>query len=143
MERSIEMVVALYAILKAGAAYVPIDPEYPDDRIDFMLGDAKAPILLTQTHLASRLEGAAAHVIPIDGPASPTAAESAPGSLPQVELDDLAYVIYTSGSTGRPKGAMISHRAIVNRLFWMQDAFGLTPADRVLQTADGSRGRAA
>ncbi len=133
MERSIEMVVALYSILKAGSAYVPIDPEYPDDRIGFMLGDAKAPILLTQSHLAGRLEGAAAQVIAIDEPASSTASGSVPGSLPRVELDDLAYVIYTSGSTGRPKGAMISHRAIVNRLFWMQDAFGLTPADRILQ----------
>jgi amino acid adenylation domain-containing protein len=133
LERSIEMVVALYAILKSGSAYVPIDPEYPDERISFMLGDTAAPILLTQTSLANRFGGTSAQVIPLDqAPARPSRPTAARGTT-AAALDDLAYVIYTSGSTGQPKGAMITHRAISNRIFWMQDAYGLTSADRVLQ----------
>ena len=136
MERSLEMVVALYATLKAGAAYVPIDPEYPADRIEFMLDDTAAPILLTQRHLAGRFEGARATVIPVDvdelgSDGDPAGTERPRPSKPS--LDDLAYVIYTSGSTGQPKGAMNTHRGIVNRLFWMQEAFGLRQDDRVIQ----------
>ena len=132
MERSIEMVVALHAILRSGGAYVPIDPEYPDDRISLMLDDLDEPILLTQRRLSERLDGVAARVIPVD--VSPGATASAePMPLPRVDPDDLAYVIYTSGSTGRPKGAMITHRAIANRIYWMQERFGLTAADKVLQ----------
>jgi amino acid adenylation domain-containing protein len=139
MERSLEMVVALYATLKAGAAYVPIDPEYPAERVEFMLEDTAAPILLTQSAVAGRFDGAAARVVSVDL----SAAASSPGDtgaggtpatpLSEPTLDDLAYVIYTSGSTGQPKGAMNTHRGIVNRLFWMQEAFGLTPDDRVIQ----------
>ena len=133
MERSLEMVVALYAILKSGSAYVPIDPEYPADRISFMLGDTAAPILLTQGALAGRFRGATARVIPVDLASRELADRTATRSLVRGSLDDLAYVIYTSGSTGQPKGAMITHRAIANRILWMQEAYGLTPDDRVLQ----------
>jgi amino acid adenylation domain-containing protein len=133
MERSLEMVVALYATLKAGSAYVPIDPEYPAERVSFMLEDTSAPILLTQGALVDRFGGTSANVVPVDlvaaVPDSPTAA----GPTARAALDDLAYVIYTSGSTGQPKGAMNTHRAIANRIYWMQDAYGLTPEDRVLQ----------
>ena len=132
MERSIEMVVALYAVLKAGAAYVPVDPEYPTERIAFMLADTASPIILTQERLIDRVQGADARVIPVDA-TSAHGATSSPTAPSRAGLDDLAYVIYTSGSTGQPKGAMISHRAIANRIFWMQEAFGLTADDRVLQ----------
>ncbi len=132
MDRSVEMVVALHAILRAGGAYVPIDPDYPDDRIAFMLDDLGEPLLLTQRGLADRFADRDLDVILLDAPhAEPATAHPAP--LPRVAPDDLAYVIYTSGSTGRPKGAMVTHGAIANRIYWMQEYFGLTPADRVLQ----------
>jgi amino acid adenylation domain-containing protein len=133
MERSLEMVVALYGILKAGSAYVPIDPEYPAERISFMLEDTAAPILLTQRALSEHFTGARAQVVAVD---QVDQADDGPAPAPPVSkatLNDLAYVIYTSGSTGQPKGAMNTHRAISNRIQWMQDAYGLTPADRVLQ----------
>jgi len=133
MERSLEMVVALHGILKAGSAYVPIDPEYPAERISFMLEDTAAPILLTQRALSEHFTGARAQVVAVDQvhPADDGPAPAPPVSKPT--LNDLAYVIYTSGSTGQPKGAMNTHRVISNRIQWMQDAYGLTPADRVLQ----------
>ncbi len=133
MDRSFEMVVALHAVLRSGAAYVPIDPEYPAERIAFMLADTKATIVLTQDRLLDRVRDTAATVVPVD--LLEPRAEGPNVEVPpaRATLDDLAYVIYTSGSTGQPKGAMVSHRAIANRIFWMQDAFGLTPDDRVLQ----------
>ena len=135
-ERSLEMVVGLLAILEAGGAYLPLDPSYPADRLAYMLDDAAAPVLLAQERLLDLLpallpaHGAA--VIALDGVAAP-GAESGVPVLPLTFPDSLAYVIYTSGSTGRPKGTMNSHRGIVNRLLWMQDRYGLTPDDAVLQ----------
>jgi amino acid adenylation domain-containing protein/FkbM family methyltransferase len=134
-ERSFEMVVGLLAILRAGGAYVPLDPEYPRERLAFMAEDSAVPVLLTQERLVADLPPHRARVVVLD--AGPEAAgrepaeggELASGARP----DNLAYAIYTSGSTGRPKGAMNSHRAIVNRLLWMQRAYGLGPGDRVLQ----------
>jgi amino acid adenylation domain-containing protein/non-ribosomal peptide synthase protein (TIGR01720 family) len=134
LDRSLEMVIALYGVLKAGGAYVPLDPEYPRDRLAFMLDDAKVPVVLTQAHLATALPAHGAHVIQLDTEWSTIAEE--PDSRPgrgEITPDTLAYVIYTSGSTGRPKGAMNAHRGILNRLFWMQRAYGLTASDRVLQ----------
>jgi amino acid adenylation domain-containing protein len=133
MERSLEMVVALYATLKAGSAYVPIDPEYPAERVAFMLADTDAPILLTQSALTERFAGSRARVVAVDEQPGPSGVVRAAVPAERAGLDDLAYVIYTSGSTGQPKGAMNTHRAISNRIQWMQDAFGLTPEDRVLQ----------
>ncbi len=132
MDRSVEMVIALYAIQRAGGAYVPLDPEYPADRIGFMLDDLDGPILLTQDHLAPRFADGPATVIAIDRPLAPVEAPVT-ADLPEIRPEDLAYVIYTSGSTGRPKGAMISHGAIANRIYWMQEHLDLTPEDRVLQ----------
>ncbi len=130
-ERSLEMVVALLAVLKSGGAYVPLDPGYPAERLAYMLEDSGVDVLLTQGHLAPTLPPHGAEVVlldelwTLDEPASAPAGGATP--------DSLAYVIYTSGSTGRPKGAMNAHRGIVNRLAWMQAEYGLGPDDRVLQ----------
>ncbi len=144
MKRSPEMVIALYGILKAGGAYVPLDPEYPVERVAFMLQDAQAPVLLTQAQLAgsagpaiagtlTRPPAQSARVICLDTEWETIAQESADNPVSGAKAENLAYVIYTSGSTGRPKGAMNTHRGICNRLLWMQDAYRLTGADRVLQ----------
>ena len=133
VERSLEMVVGLLGILKAGGAYVPMDPEYPKERLAFMLADAGAPILLTQSSLQGILPAHTGKVVRLDADWPLITRESA-GRIPSsARAEHLAYMIYTSGSTGRPKGAMNTHVAIVNRLLWMQDAYRLTPSDRVLQ----------
>ena len=133
-ERSLEMVVGVLAVLKAGGAWLPIDPEYPADRIAYMLADSGVPALLAQDHLLARLPEHGARVVSLTGAAAPgpgveTGAARAPVGHPL----NLAYVIYTSGSTGRPKASMNTHQGIVNRLLWGQERFGLTAEDRVLQ----------
>jgi amino acid adenylation domain-containing protein len=134
LERSPELVLALYGILKAGGAYVPLDPDYPKDRLAFMAEDAGAPVLLTQASLAGRVPAGGATVLRLDADWPAIAADAGgPVAPPDTTADHIAYMIYTSGSTGRPKGAMVPHRGIVNRLLWMQAEYGLTAADRVLQ----------
>ncbi|HZF09879.1 MAG TPA: non-ribosomal peptide synthase/polyketide synthase [Thermoanaerobaculia bacterium] len=134
VERSLAMMVGLLAILKAGGAYVPLDPAYPLARLAFMLEDAAAPVLLTEERLRDRLPPHPATVVCLDEAAVQGAPEhSAPRRETVVHPDHLAYVIYTSGSTGRPKGAMNTHRALVNRLLWMQRAYRLDGTDHVLQ----------
>ncbi|WP_437547001.1 amino acid adenylation domain-containing protein [Sorangium sp. So ce367] len=132
-ERSVELVVGLLGILKAGGAYVPIDPEYPADRIAFMLEDAAAPVLLSQWPVASRLPAHGAQVLCLDADRAEIDREPTGNLATPLSPDNLAYTIYTSGSTGRPKGAGNSHRGLLNRLQWMQERYGLTPDDRVLQ----------
>ncbi|MGO3354903.1 MAG: amino acid adenylation domain-containing protein, partial [Halomonas sp.] len=132
MERSIEMVVGLLAILKAGGAYVPLDPDYPAERLAYMVEDSGIELLLTQQHLRDTLPVAGSlSVIELDR-LNVTQHDS---TNPEVTLhgEHLAYVIYTSGSTGRPKGAANRHHALTNRLQWMQEAYGLTVDDVVLQ----------
>ncbi|HEU0079427.1 MAG TPA: amino acid adenylation domain-containing protein, partial [Longimicrobiaceae bacterium] len=131
-ERSVELVVALLAVLKAGAAYVPVDPAYPAERIAYMLADSGVPLLLTQERLRGRFPASSAEVLALDGGGTLPAGPGAAGPVP-VSPGNLAYVIYTSGSTGRPKGAMNAHRGIVNRLLWMQEEYGLDASDAVLQ----------
>jgi amino acid adenylation domain-containing protein len=141
-ERSPALVVGLLAILKAGGAYLPLDPSYPSERLAFMIEDGldglAKPVLLAQVDLLSAsVAGAGARLVDLDlaaGPATGRAGD-ADGVLLDggAGADNLAYVIYTSGSTGRPKGVMSTHRGIVNRIAWGQQAYGLTPADRVLQ----------
>lgn len=117
LERSLEVLVALLGVLKAGGAFVPIDPTYPPERLAFMLEDSGARILLTQQRLLARLPAHTAQVVCVDTaetfatqPTTPPPAEISPNQL--------AYIIYTSGSTGRPKGAMITQRGLVNYLTW-------------------------
>ncbi len=126
-ERSLEMVVGLLAILKAGGAYVPLDPDYPAERLAFMLEDAAVPVLLTQGHLVDRLPDHNARVVVLEGE------KDCKDCKDRRDPDGAAYAIFTSGSTGRPKGAVNAHRGIVNRLLWMQQEYGLTADDRVLQ----------
>ena len=133
-ERSIDLVAALVGVLKAGAAYVPLDPDYPADRLAFMLDDAAPAVLLTQAALAGRFGDFTGPVVLLGSDAGPGAASDATTRpAPTAGPADPAYMIYTSGSTGRPKGALNSHAAIVNRLLWMQDAYGLTGSDVVVQ----------
>ncbi|GAA3486658.1 amino acid adenylation domain-containing protein [Streptomyces cremeus] len=128
--RSLDLVVSLLAVLKAGGAYLPLDPDYPADRLAYMLADAEPACVI-----ADRTDRVPASsdtpVVVLDGldTASYGTDDPAPGLTPR----DPAYVIYTSGSTGRPKGVVVSHAAIDNRLRWMQHAYGIGPGDRVLQ----------
>jgi amino acid adenylation domain-containing protein/natural product biosynthesis luciferase-like monooxygenase protein len=133
MERSLDLPVALLAVLKAGGAYVPIDPNYPAERVRFMLRDSAAPVVLATEAVAARFrgEGKARFVRP-EAAVQGGSSEANPIDISS-GADDLAYVLYTSGSTGTPKGAMISHRAICNHMFWMQEEFPLAATDRVLQ----------
>jgi amino acid adenylation domain-containing protein len=133
-ERSPEMVTGLLGTLLAGGAYVPIDPDYPRERLEFMLADAGVRVLLTQRRLLASLPETGAVTLCLDAPESWGGGVEPRRGGP----DNLAYMIYTSGSTGRPKGAMNTHRAIVNRLLWMQEAFALTPDDSVLQKTSTS-----
>ncbi len=114
IERSIEMVIAMLAVLKAGGAYLPLDPTYPPERLSFILNDAKADFVLTAESIQFHSENPDLHVIRLneDWPII----SRHPGSNPIIEHypDGLAYVIYTSGSTGKPKGVMVSHRAAIN-----------------------------
>jgi amino acid adenylation domain-containing protein len=132
LERSIEMVVGLLAILKAGGVYVPLDPEYPPQRLSYMVEDSGVGWLLTHSAIEDRIPTRKElQVLALDT----VVLADAPSHNPEVELhgENLAYVIYTSGSTGRPKGAANRHSSICNRLAWMQQAYGLAASDTVLQ----------
>ncbi|MEG5139388.1 MULTISPECIES: non-ribosomal peptide synthetase [unclassified Microcoleus] len=118
LERSLSMLVAILGILKVGAAYVPLDPAYPQKRLAFMLADAKVPVLLTQKNLLETLSEHTARVVCIDAEWQEISRESDRNPAVKVEADHLAYVLYTSGSTGTPKGVLGTHRGIVNRCFW-------------------------
>ncbi|MEW6736734.1 MAG: amino acid adenylation domain-containing protein, partial [Acidobacteriota bacterium] len=139
LERSNEMVVGLFAILKTGAAYLPLDPTYPKERLAFMLADAKIPVVLTQQRLKSLLTELTESlsdkidIICLDTEWSAIIQESVENPNSTVTPYNLAYTIYTSGSTGKPKGAMNTHQAICNRLLWMQDTYQLKSDDAVLQ----------
>jgi amino acid adenylation domain-containing protein len=136
-DRSLDMVIGLLGILKAGAAYVPLDPAYPAERLAFMLEDAHMPVLLTQRRLVGRLPGHEARVICLDTDWATVARAPAEHLDTITSADNLIYVLYTSGSTGRPKGVAMSHRSLVNMLMWQLDS--LSPgAARTLQFASFS-----
>ena len=136
------MIVALLGVLKAGGAFLPVDPYYPAERIAFMLSDAQPRLLLTDTATSPRLPiGNAARII-LDEDATQTAVIACPSGrpidsfhAPSLRPADPAYVIYTSGSTGTPKGVVISHAGLANLIHWHLDAYEIGPTDRMSQTA--------
>jgi len=137
--RSADMVVALVAILKTGAAYLPIDPDYPAERIAFTLEDARPTLIVTTAALTPRLPDGAPRLV-LDAAETIAALRHGRADDPRqserrrpLSPVDPAYVIYTSGSTGRPKGVVVAHAAIANRLLWMQATYQLATEDRVLQ----------
>jgi amino acid adenylation domain-containing protein len=140
VERSLEMIIGLLGILKAGGAYVPIDPNYPPERIQFMLEDSGISILLTQSLILNKLPlnelVNSPQVICLD--AENLAEESTANPSPQSTPDNLVYVIYTSGSTGRPKGVMIEHRGLVNLTLAVDEILQIQPQSSVLQFASFS-----
>ncbi|MGW5739768.1 amino acid adenylation domain-containing protein, partial [Streptomyces sp. NPDC055261] len=139
LPRSVDQVVAVYAIVKAGAAYLPVDPEYPADRIAYMLDDARPVCVLTSADTVDLLPGGLPALVLDDPGLQAELAERPATDLGDADraaplgLSHPAYVIYTSGSTGRPKGVLIPHDAIVNRLAWMQAKHPQGAGDRILQ----------
>ena len=131
VERSLDLVVGLLAILEAGGTWVSLDPSYPRDRLAFMLEDSGASVLLTQERLRGNLPAPVGGVLCVDTEADQ--ADGPPAGSEAATPEHLAYILYTSGSTGRPKGVMVTHRAITNRLLWMQRTFPLSSDDAVLQ----------
>ena len=123
VERSPEMVVALLAVLKAGAAYVPLDPEFPEERLRFMLEDTQAAVIVTEGKLLGRLPETSARIICLDKQQKILSGELNQNPESGVNPNNLAYVIYTSGSTGTPKGVMIEHRSLQNYLSWCTNEY--------------------
>ena len=130
LDRSIDLVVSQLAVFKAGAAYVPVDPSYPADRIAFMLENSGASVAITRSRWAHRLVDFRGRAISLDEDAAHI--ESCPPGCPPsiVTADNLAYVIYTSGSTGRPKGVAVTHRSVIHLCSWHQQQFNVTHASR-------------
>ncbi|MET0399654.1 MAG: amino acid adenylation domain-containing protein [Longimicrobiaceae bacterium] len=133
MERSAELATALLGVLRTGGAYVPLDPGYPRERLAFVLEDSGAAVLLTHGDAAEGLAAPGVRVLRLDADAERIAAAGEAAPAVDADPDGLAYVIYTSGSTGVPKGVGIPHRALSAHMRWMQRAYPLSAADRVLQ----------
>ncbi|WP_121716382.1 non-ribosomal peptide synthetase [Streptomyces sp. E5N91] len=139
MDRSVELVVILLAVLKTGAAYVPVDPAHPAGRMTHVLTDAAPALVITSLDTAVAVPGGVPLLV-IDDPTTVSSLArhrqsdlGTPGRNGQLLPAHPAYVIYTSGSTGRPKGVVVPHEGVVNRLAWMREVHRLTPADRVVQ----------
>ncbi|MEP7339451.1 MAG: amino acid adenylation domain-containing protein, partial [Acidobacteriota bacterium] len=143
VERSVEWVIGLLAIFKAGGAHVSLDPEYPQDRLSYMVADAGAPVLLTMQRLlrdsvnqqVQQDIGRKVRIVSLDADANLIERMSEQNLVSDVSADNAAYVVYTSGSTGRPKGVVNTHGSLLNLLFWHRRVFQVTAADRASQVA--------
>lgn len=135
MEKSFELVVALLGILKAGGAYVPLEPDFPPQRLAFMLEDTQAIVLLTQRHLLGSMPPLRCRALCLDADWSSIGTPPETNPACTASATNLAYVAYTSGSTGQPKGVMIEHRGVCNHLHGFAHAHAVSSDDRVLQTA--------
>ncbi|MBC1213138.1 non-ribosomal peptide synthase [Trichormus variabilis ARAD] len=138
VERSLEMIVGLLGILKAGGGYVPLDPNYPSDRLAFMLNDAQLPVLLTQQQLVEKLPEHQAIAICLDADWNEIAKNNSFNPTSTVTTANLAYVIYTSGSTGKPKGVMVEHTGLCNLAKAQIQTFDVQTSSRILQFASFS-----
>ena len=132
IERSLAMLVGLLGILKAGGAYLPLDPDYPPERLAFMLADAGAPVLLTRAALRAHLPAHDAHVVCLDADWPAIARQPATAPATNLAPQHPAYVIYTSGSTGTPKGVAVTHGGLVNHMMWMRVDYPVDDNDAVL-----------
>jgi amino acid adenylation domain-containing protein/thioester reductase-like protein len=132
IERSLEMVIALLGVLKAGGAYIPLDPSYPSDRIAFMIEDSLLPIVLTKQAQLKNLPQHSAQVVVLENEWAAIEQYSSDNPVSDVTTDNTSYTIYTSGSTGKPKGVQILHRTVVNLLESMRKEPGLTAQDTIL-----------
>src|SRR6266508_1164454 len=135
LERSLEMLIGLLGVLKAGGAYLPLNRSYPLERLAYMLADSQVPILLSQSKAAEHLPVTEAQVICLDSDWDEIAQEQDGNLAASVRGENLAYVIYTSGSTGQPKGVMVGHKGLCNLVKQQLSAFGVRPQNRVLQFA--------
>lgn len=135
LERSVEMVIGLLAVFKAGGSYLPLDPTYPPKRVAFMLEDARTSVLVTRDRLVENIPPRVTHVVRLDADAEALAQRDWRDPPPTATAADLAYVIYTSGSTGRPKGVQITHDSLLNLVYWHRRAFHLSASDRATQLA--------
>ena len=133
LDRSIEMIVAMLGVLKAGGAFLPLDPFYPKERLAFMLEDCQARFIVTRSRLADHLPDQGARTVLVDAEASILAGENADNAPCPATLDSLAYVIFTSGSTGQPKGSLLVHRGLCNFTQGLIHALGITEEERILQ----------
>ena len=133
VERSLEMIIGLLGILKAGAAYLPLDPSYPKQRLLFVMEDAQPQMLLMHHRFVEDISSRRLKSLCLDAEWDRLSPYSDANPISEVTSQNLAYVIYTSGSAGKPKGVLIPHKAVCNHLLWMQAAFPLTGSDRILQ----------
>mgnify|MGYP005834128821 CR=1 FL=1 len=137
-ERSLEMIIGIIAILKSGGAYLPIDPEYPNERIKYMLEDSKTNVLLTQRKFSDIVDfgilGLNSYYLDDENVYMEDSRNLSLINVP----NNLAYIIYTSGSTGKPKGVMVEHRGVANLKIFFRDSFNITQADRIMQFASSS-----
>jgi amino acid adenylation domain-containing protein len=132
VERSLEMVVGMLGILKAGGSYVPLDPAYPPERLAYMIEDSKLPFLLTEEFLSTQFSNQSVKLVLLDYDWHTIAQCATENPKSPVSVKNLAYTIYTSGSTGKPKGVQLCHASVVNFLYSMQEKPGLTPDDCLL-----------
>ncbi|MGA9377216.1 MAG: amino acid adenylation domain-containing protein, partial [Phormidium sp.] len=135
VERSLEMVIGILGIIKAGAAYLPLDPENPSERLNLMLQDAKVKTVLTKQQWLEKLHDSPTRKVSLDRDWEEIAQKNPENQKTKITANNLAYIIYTSGTTGQPKGVLISHRGLLNLVFWHQSEFQINPSDKATQIA--------